>query len=226
MQRTQVFFFHFAGGNSYSFQFLAPFLKNADLFPLELPGRGKRYNEQLLTDFDQAALDLYAQIKKLRSSSRYIIYGHSMGATLALTVAGMLEKDNDAPFHIIVSGNPGPGVREKKNRYLLNHEDFINELKVLGGMPEEVMANEELLNFFEPVLRADFELVEKYDANLNLKIRTPIFAMMGSDENESQRILNWKKHTVAGFDYAILEGGHFFIHNNAEKVAEVISAKV
>jgi external thioesterase TEII len=68
------------------------FLREFDVIPLELPGRGRRMVEDLLKDFDMAAEDIYNQLTAKLSSDRFLIYGHSMGAYLALRVANMLEK--------------------------------------------------------------------------------------------------------------------------------------
>ena len=134
-QKPQLFLLHFAGGNCYSFKFLLPYLKDFDVIQLELPGRGNRINEALITEYDQAAADIYRQILSKLTNSAYLIYGHSLGAYLALRVTHMLEKVGQAPVYMLVSGNPGPGIRENRKRYLLEKEEFILELRCLGGIP-------------------------------------------------------------------------------------------
>src|SRR5262249_8544650 len=110
MKRPQLFLLHFAGGNCYSFQFIMPLLQRFEIIPLELPGRGRRMKESLLKDFDLAAQDIYHQLTGKLTSASFIIYGHSMGAYLALRVANMLEKAGKFPAFVIVSGNAGPGI--------------------------------------------------------------------------------------------------------------------
>jgi len=134
---------HFAGGNRYSFQFLAPYLKDFEFIPLELPGRGKRVGEPLLKDFDLAALDLYNQVIEKLHRQDFLIYGHSMGAYLALRIANMLEKAGRPPACLLVSGNAGPGTRERQDIHMLDPEDFIVELRKMGGMPQEFTDNHE-----------------------------------------------------------------------------------
>ncbi|MDH4471675.1 MAG: alpha/beta fold hydrolase [Fluviicola sp.] len=225
MEKTQLFFIHFAGGNTYSFRFMYSFLKEFDIISLELPGRGKRINEKLISDFDAAALDVYDQLRFKRNKSNYIIFGHSMGASLALRVAGLMEQKQDAPQSIFVSGNPGPGVQDSRNRYLMNHEDFVNELKKLGGVSDELLNNQELFDFFEPILRADFEIAERNELAEDQPIATPIYAMMGSDEGRIDEITDWSRYTRSDFDYEIIEGDHFFINNHAAKIANIIKTR-
>lgn len=50
----------------------------------------------------------------------------------------------------------------------------------------------ELFNFFEPILRLDFEIVEQEHESLSVeKINYPIFSVMGSEEKNVCNITNW-----------------------------------
>jgi external thioesterase TEII len=226
MRKPQLFLFHFAGGNCYSFRFLTPLLPGYEVIAPELPGRGRRINEPLLNDFDEAAKDLYDQVMAHLTTPEFLIYGHSMGAYLTLRVAGMLEKAGRYPAGIIVSGNAGPGIQaeNKKIRYLLNRADFIEELRTLGGVPPEVIDNEELFNVFEPVLRADFRIVELNDLTNEPPVQTPIYALMGDEEEMVTEINNWARFTTGYFQSAILEGNHFFIYRHPNRIAGIINA--
>jgi external thioesterase TEII len=222
MNKPQLFLLHFAGGNCFSFQFLRPYLAEFEFIPIELPGRGKRIREGLLTDLDSAADDVLAQITGLLRSDRFLIYGHSMGSVIALKVAGLLEKRNKAPLQVIVTGNPGPGVKENKRRHLMGREEFKNELRAIGGVPEQILANTEMLDFFEPILRADFKIVEGEDVRSLPPIKAPIYAIMGSREEKADEIGNWRLFTSSRFESKIMEGDHFFIYDHAVPVAETI----
>jgi len=222
MKKAQLFLLHFAGGNSYSFQFMAAYLKDFEVISLELPGRGRRMGEDLLRDFDLAALDLYDQVVRQLNSPDFLIYGHSMGAYLGLRVSSMLEEAGRPPAYLFVSGNAGPGIREGKNRHMLEREEFIGELKRLGGIPKEFFEDNELFELFEPILRADFEIAERNDIKDEPAIAAPLFAMMGDQEENVEEIANWGRYTQSQYRYEILEGDHFFIHKHAGRVAHII----
>jgi external thioesterase TEII len=221
-KKPQLFLFHFAGGNCYSFEFMKSELKDFDVTAIELPGRGKRINENLLKDFDLAALDLFNQVRYKLRSPTFLIYGHSMGAYLGLTVSHMLEKAGRPPAALIVSGNAGPGISINKKRYLMDTGDLIEELKILGGVPLELIENAEYFNYFEPVLRADFEIAENYKASGEHTINAPLYALMGSEEDHVKEIANWGQFTRSEFRYEILEGNHFFITRHPQRIAFVI----
>lgn len=226
----QLFLLHFAGGSCYSFEFLKKNINSdIDFIALEIPGRGKRFEEALLKNKEQVIQDYFNQIKKLRNKQPYIIYGHSMGATLGLSITKKMEEINDFPSHLIVSGNPGPGVKEsyekqqKGKRYLMKDEDFKEELRELGGVPEEILENNELYHFFSPIMRADFEVLEKDNYSEDgLIIKTPIYALMGTKEEQCHEIDNWKRFTSGEFQFQILDGDHFFINDHPEQIAGII----
>lgn len=223
MKKAQLFLLHFAGGSCYSFQFMMPMLRDFEVQTLELPGRGKRMAEPLVKNFDEAARDIYAQLLPKISSPVFLIYGHSMGAYLALRVANMLEKAGKIAAAVIVSGNAGPGIMEtRKKRYLMTSAELKEELKSIGGVPDEVLQDEELFSFFEPVLRSDFEVAENTGMENEPPISSPLFAMMGSKEEDVEDIENWANFTTASFKFEILEGDHFFIHKHPKRIAAII----
>ncbi|WP_426094749.1 thioesterase II family protein [Flavobacterium sp. DSR2-3-3] len=224
--KNQLFLLHFAGGSSFSFDFLRKKLDyNFTSIALELPGRGKRMDEKLIRSKEEAIDDYCDQIVKLRNGAPFVIYGHSMGATLGLSVVSRLEKMGHFPEQLIVSGNAGPGIKKKKNfmRYLLSDPEFKEELRELGGIPEEVLKDDELYDFFAPIIRADFECLEKDSfSEKGIIINTPIYAMMGTGEETCHEIKNWSKFTDSDFKYCVLNGNHFFIYHHPEEIARVL----
>ncbi|MBO9586223.1 MAG: thioesterase [Flavobacterium sp.] len=222
MKKIQLFLIPFAGGNCYSFNFLMPYLKDFDVVTLELPGRGKRIKESLLTEFDQAAEDIFQQIIARQTASFYIIYGHSLGTGIGLRVANMLQKINRAPAYLVFTGNPGPGIKENRKLYLYEKFEFMDEIKKLGGLPDELRSNLEFMDFIEPVFRADFELAERNKLVNERAVNVPIYSVMGDLEKTSVDIANWKRFTNASFHSEILTGDHFFIYNHPERIANIL----
>jgi len=222
MNKTQIFFLPFAGGNKYSFHFLEKYLpKDLEIFSLELPGRGKRMYENCLTDLPLAVEDYYQQVQEKRSTAPYIIYGHSMGALMGLFVTQKLETIDDPPLKLIVSGNAGPKIGFTKKRYNLPGGEFKNELRKLGGISDEVIENEEIFGFFSPIIRADLEVLERSPLP-DIKIKTGIHAIMGSEEKYTQDIEEWNKHTSGSVKCEHMKGDHFFIHHHAQSIVKRI----
>ncbi len=219
---------HFAGGSSHSFVFLTSKISQKfEVHTLELPGRGKRFKEQLLTNSQEAIDDYVQQIRAKRNGKPFIIYGHSMGAALGLFVAKKLEDFTDYPEALITTGNPGLGVKDEEEekrgkRHLMNDEDLKKELRRLGGVPEEVLGNEELYDFFSPIIRADFQVAEEGYATENIVIKAPIKTIMGTEEKCSDRLDNWKRFTASYCNCELWEGNHFFINDHPEALVRIL----
>jgi len=213
---------HFAGGNCYSFQFLKPYLEDREVVVLELPGRGKRTGEPLICDKLQAVDDLADQFFRQRIQGDFIIYGHSMGATLGLLLCEKLEAAGIYPRCFIATGSCGPGIGDEQDTYRLTGEAFKNALRRLGGISELVLQEEELFEYFEPVIRADFELLEKDRIEPAMPLRTAIHAIMGAEEDDVEHIRNWQRFSAGKTITDIWPGNHFFIHDHPEQLAGVL----
>lgn len=224
-QQPQLFMLHFAGGNNYSYNFLKPYLSpHFEVVTIELPGRGKRMNEKIIIDREEAIEDqLNEVVKRRKNDTEFVIYGHSMGAMLGFELVSKLEFQNDPPVNLVVSGNPGPGISREVVRSNLNKENFIIALRELGGIPEAVYENIELFDFFEPILRADFKIVEQGEGTTSKVINTPIYSIMGQDEKFIEEISNWQNFTSNKFKFDIFSGNHFFINSNPEALAIFIT---
>ena len=222
----QLFLLHHAGGNVYTYNPLLKKLKDQFIVePLELPGRGKRFQENLIKEKAEAIKDLLVQIKRRRNhESEYLIYGHSMGALLGYSLTKQLEVLGDPPSYLFVTGSAGPNISNYDKEILkLPKREFFEKLNKLGGLNDEFLNNPELLDLYEPIIRADFAIVESHFNEISERIQTPIYGFMGSEELRVKEIDNWKNYTTESFQYEILEGNHFFIYNHFNHIASTIN---
>lgn len=228
---TNLFCLPFAGGNKYSYrEFVEKAPSFLNLITLDYPGRGTRMREPMPINIDALAHDLYTQVSPLIGQENYAIYGHSLGGLMAyLLTRKLLENGHHAPSHVFITGTTGPSAmsRSEKKRHLLNKEDFINEVRALDGMPEEILNNEELLYYFEPILRSDFKISENYIYQEKSPLNIPITVITGTEEDmEMEDIQLWQKETSHIVDFKRLPGKHFFIFQHAFKIVEIISRKL
>ncbi|MEQ9008662.1 MAG: thioesterase domain-containing protein [Ekhidna sp.] len=122
------------------------------------------------------------------------------------------------PHRIIVTGSAGPGIASYKKEYLSSDNEFKEVLRSFGGMPEEVLSDDSLFNFFNPILRSDFQILEEFDLP-NEYIKTDVLAIMGNNEKHASFIENWKKFSFGKVLVNHLEGGHFFINQHLNEIA-------
>lgn len=221
-----LFCLPFAGGNKYSYRLykeLAPTFLN--LIPLELPGRGARIREPLLTQLDAMVNDLFAQMKP-HLDRPYAIYGHSMGAMLTYLITRRIVETNvyAPPVHLFLTGCSGPSARDiNQKRHLLPKDQFIAKLKEYGGSPDEILYNEGLMDFFEPILRADFQGIENYVYQEAKPMDIPMTVIIGTDEPVTVETAEaWRVETSDTFELHQFPGKHFFIFEHAEKIMQMV----
>ncbi|WP_291922541.1 thioesterase domain-containing protein [Chitinophaga sp.] len=231
MVPVNVFCIPFAGGNKYSYreyEQCAP--AHINIIPLEYPGRGSRIREGFIKDMDALVDDIYQQMSKVGFQHNYAIYGHSLGGVVALFLARkILAERQRKPLHLFITGTTGPSspARQAKKRYLLSKEDFIEELKELDGCPEEILNNPEMLDYFEPILRADFEVSETFNYVPAHPLDLSLTVITGTEEDmETEDIRMWQLETSRLVDFRQMPGKHFFIFNNAAEILNIISEKI
>lgn len=223
----KIFCLPYAGGNKYSYRELsdaAP--SHFNFITLDYPGRVPRIKEPLMSEASELVEDLFKQIRTQISDEDYVLYGHSMGGLLSyLLTRKLIENNYKAPMHLIITGTSGPSVFEKreKKRHLLPQKEFIQEMKDLDGIPEEILEAEELMSFFEPILRSDFKVCECYIHEETEPLNIPFTVITGTEEDiEEEDILLWQKETNFEIDFKRLEGKHFFIFKKKKEVLEIM----
>jgi surfactin synthase thioesterase subunit len=184
-----------------------------EVVPVELPGRGRRMNEPLELTV-AGVLDAIAREVRPEPGHPFALFGHSLGAILAFELAHRLESTGLSPSVLFVSGTRAPGSREL-SRYaaLQSDAELRAELERLDGTPASVLADAELMALALPVLRADFQVAGSYRGSAERRVRAPLVAFGGAeDETTQQGLAGWRDHTESEFALHVLPGGHFFIH--------------
>ncbi len=226
-----IFCLPFAGGNKYSYRdYKEKSPSSINFISLEYPGRGARIREPLISDTSALVEDLYRSIAELVDKDQYAIYGHSLGGLISYLLSRKLvENGHRPPVHLFVTGTTGPSStsRTEKKRHLLPKQEFIQELKDLQGMPDEILNNDELLEYYEPILRSDFKASENYIYKSCEPFDIPITVITGSEEDmEEEDIKLWQKETKQIVHFKSFPGGHFFIYNHAREIVQIITNKL
>ena len=131
-----------------------------------------------------------------------------------------LEAEGYRAKYLFISGSRIPSIPEPKPIYHLPDEEFKRELGRFEGTPKEILENQELLDFFLPMLRADFTMDETYYDKAGVVLHTPIAAFGGEKDGEADEsaICEWGKYTDNDFDYRIFPGGHFYLRDYEDEV--------
>jgi surfactin synthase thioesterase subunit len=225
MNTIPVFCFPFAGGTEYSYQRFAKFAPpQLALKPVPLPGRGRRAPEPLRTDVHALVDDLLAQLKG-ELHKPYLFYGHSMGALLGFLLAKRIVAEAlPPPLHLFVTGCGGPAAENReKDFYKLPRQAFIEAVRKMGGMPPEVLADAFLMDYLEPILRADFQVTGTYRYEPSPPLPIPITAVVGlKDEVSLADALLWQRETTVPLRVKQFPGDHFFIFDHEIAIIKLL----
>lgn len=218
----------FAGGNTYSF---TPIIKklnqNIDVLCPELPGRGGSSDEAGITDIKKLIDSIFINwIKPIDLKRPYILYGHSMGGLgVYLLLHRIIAEGLPLPFHLVVSGRSAPSfIKQRPLIYPLPSSEFWTRVREIGGTSAQVLADKELMEYFEPILRCDFEAVETYVHHDFEKLDIPITAFYGSEEENTFTAVNpWKNESSKFVEIKEMSGNHFFIFDHVPVMAAYLS---
>ncbi len=186
-----------------------------EVCPIQIPGREARLSEPSITDcttlIEAITLALAGHLDR-----PYAIFGHSMGALLALDLAQSLRLHGlRLPSHLFVSGRNATHVPVKHGSiHKMTDESFLAALATrYGGLPQEILDTPELLELYLPILRADLTLLETHQYQRLAPLNCPISAFSGKDDaNVSNAGLEaWGEHTSAAFQTRWFDGGHFYL---------------
>lgn len=218
---VKCFCFPFAGGSKYSYnKFIEMAKPELEIISMELPGHGSLVREKLLTDMNLIVDYLFNKIRP-QLNDNYIFYGHSMGSLVAyLLTRKIIENGFSGPMHLFVSGCAGPSeLKRERKRHTLPKKLFLSRVKELGGVPDNI--DDELLDFFEPIIRADFQAIETYEYIPKKPIEIPITVGIGIGENVTVNAAQaWDRETLGLVRVQEYQGNHFFIFDQAEHLIE------
>ena len=223
---ARLFCFPYAGGSAVIYRDWATALADGiELVIIQLPGRANRLFEEPCKKISDVLDGLLSEIIPLLDKP-YFVIGHSLGGRIALDLVSELTlRGVRLPDLFIASGSRAPQQPLRKPSIAdLPYAEFINELRLMGGTPKEVLDNDEMMELFLPMLRADFamasELREVHDLiNSNLVI-------FWGDEDEfvtESDVMPWAEFFTGNSSVYCFNGGHFFIETQRASVIQKIN---
>ena len=214
--KLRLLCFPYAGGGASIFRTWPDALPaDVELWAVELPGRETRPKEppfQRLTPLVAALADAVgAQL-----TAPFALYGHSLGSLIGFSFARELRRRAlGAPVHLFVSGRRAPQLPEAAPMHGLPEPEFLARLRRLGGIPDAVFREAELMAYFLPILRADISVNETEPVALEAPLACPITALGGltDDRATADQLDAWRTQTSAAFEREMFRGGHFFVQS-------------
>jgi medium-chain acyl-[acyl-carrier-protein] hydrolase len=216
---VRLFCFPFAGGGAAAFAEWSRALPlDVDVLAFEAPGRGTRMMERPLHSL-MALVEAAEQAVRPLLDRSFALFGHSMGAIVAFELARMLRRQGGPePTRLLVSGSCPPGLRRagpprRRLLHALPDRELILELRRLNGTPREVCESDELMEILLPVLRADFEAIERHRCGCEAPLACAVSAYGGRQDPEvtPEELAAWRDHTSGPFSASVFPGDHFYL---------------
>jgi len=224
--RLRLFCVPYAGGGEVVFRTWWQALPaDIEVCAVRLPGRDGRRSEPLisrLTPLVHALADgLGPQL-----AQPYALYGHSMGARVAYELAReQRRRGRPEPALLIVSGRRAPHLRDPDPMHQLATPQLIERMRRLGGTPEAVLREPELMELLLPVVRADLAVNEVESHRPEPPLACPIVAFGGAIDERCRpdELEPWRDHTRSAFTHQIFPGGHFFLNTASGELLAALS---
>jgi surfactin synthase thioesterase subunit len=223
LPKIKLFCFPYAGGGSSVYREWE-FNDDIEVHAALLPGRETRITEPPICIMEYLISKL-SNVMFEDLDTPFAFFGHSMGALIAYELAQEIHRlYGVSPIHLFVSGRSAPQLEKQEPIHHLPRELFIERIKSLGGTPKEIFENQEVFEFFEPLLRGDFMLCDTYKFIHRERLNCPLSIFGGYQDNMTsiESLEKWNKVTTGPVQLKMYHGDHFFIHSQKLKIQQYI----
>ncbi|MFE9440019.1 thioesterase II family protein [Streptomyces sp. NPDC006602] len=198
---------------------------NVDLCVVRLPGRENRLAEPPIDD-SRALFDGLEPAVAPLLDVPFALVGHCSGSVLAFELARRLHDMGKArPAMIVLSSTEAPAHRSINDPlHLLSRQELISRVVGFGGMPAAVLEDPDLMALFEPILRADYRVIERLRYSAGPPLDVPIAVIGGRhDEFVSPKAMAaWADETTADFSLHLLNTGHYLLAEAGQIIGGIV----
>jgi len=216
---TKLICFAPAGAGASTFHTWARGLpSDVGLLAVRYPGREDRLRDPIPPRLEDLADEIADGIKGL-STYRLVLFGHSMGATVAHEVALRLQEQGNPPAALCVSGRRPTHLLPGRKLIFGTDEEIIAHIVGFDDTRAAVFADEALRELVLPAIRADYRLVDTFDGGERPLLDCPIYGYTGDVDTEvtPEQMDRWSELTRGSFRLVVMPGGHFYLR--AEQAA-------
>ncbi|MFC4085595.1 thioesterase II family protein [Amycolatopsis samaneae] len=223
----RLFCFPHGGGAAAEFARWSRLLPHVEINAVQLPGRGSRLAEPVLTRMDELVA---AVVGVLSTGTPYSMFGHSFGALVAYEVTRELRRAGRVlPDHLIVSGFPAPSTpRHEPPIHHLPDDELIAEVaRRHGGLSGEILADPGRKARIARYLRADYQILETYAWRAEDPLPVPLTVFGGSDDTIGAEALRaWQRHVTGEITLRCFPGDHFYFRQHKATVLNALAGVV
>ncbi|MFD7667992.1 thioesterase II family protein [Streptomyces sp. NPDC059788] len=220
-----VFLPHAGGSASYYRPFAAHLDTRFDVSAIQYPGRQDRWNDPFVTSVEGLADEVVGCLSP-DDTTPLVLFGHSMGASVAFETARRLaDLGRPAPRRLVVSGRRAPSMfRAEKLLHQGTDEELLAEVGRLDGTHSRLLDEPDLVRLILPAIRNDYRAIELYRPDADAVLDIPLLCLTGDADPRVTReeAAAWKAHTLAEYHEETFSGGHFYLADHAPAVCRAV----
>jgi len=225
--------FPYAGGGARVFRGWPRHLSRlVRVLALQLPGREERGGDAPEVDPERLVGDLVTALAPVAAAGRTVLFGHSLGAALAARVAqelfgGGAGRTGGDEALLVVSGRRAPwSDPAPSGTDAATDDELLARLGARGGGHARLAADAGMADVLLPALRADLRLSSTLTGIRERGVDLPVIGLYGSRDEAATlgRVRQWARFTTGRFESVEIEGDHFFLDTNTERVAGLVDA--
>ncbi|MBI3776934.1 MAG: thioesterase [Gammaproteobacteria bacterium] len=228
--RLRLFCFPYAGGDANIFRAWANAMPTGvEVIGVQYPGRGANDAVPPIDRCDEMVARLHMVMSPWLQGD-FAFFGHSNGALISFELARRLVPDESRhQRHHFFSGRIPPHLSTGlKKISSLADEEFLRELRNIGGTPLELLGDRELMNLIVDRLRADFALGENYVFQPGRPLACDISTLHGDNDDlvDGDLVKRWSELTKGCAHHYVLSGNHFFLNSRRAEVLMILRLKL
>lgn len=203
---------------------------DVSLVTIRLPGREARLDEPAHRDMEACVRDLLPVLQAL-AARPYALFGHSMGALMAYALMRQRPAHCRPPEMVFLSAHRPPHLDlGRPPIYAHPKPAFLQAVREMGGLPDEVWSHPELLDLLEPTMRADFTVCETFtrgtEAHRHVRLDMPVLVFGGRQDRtaEPSALERWADLCTDHRGMTIWPGGHFYLREHRADLLDRIAS--
>ncbi|MCD8011079.1 MAG: thioesterase domain-containing protein [Lachnospiraceae bacterium] len=220
--RFHLVCFPFAGGTAADFAAWKEYLpREYSVYPVLYPMRERRSGEYMPEKMEKLA-ECFVRENMSIFEKPFVIFGQCTGCLIAYEVCRYLwEHCRKEPLLFVASGSASPHVRIVEEQKEEICDQWLLEMLLREGrLTEEAIQLPMFMEYYFPVLKADFALLAGYGYPGDYILSCPILTVAAEGDTlvPMDEVQKWSRYTEAEHYFFRVQGNHYFLREQGAAI--------